>query len=156
MKISFRRRQQGNILLAIIVLLFAIVAIVYVAYKLITSIQKIGPRKLPNEITSIETVKAEAVAALQAELESELPNMQISITAADISLVPAFVPFPDATNGEVIQWTTNTVDWQTVTGTPPGESFADTNQYPYALYRILGETVTPSTNASWRLQRMQQ
>ncbi len=143
-----RRRQQGNFFLALVVIVAAVILIAVLAYHLLKWINKLLPAKPqgnPQGIAqaAVDQVREELIATYT------YPGGSLTIQSIEATVLPAFVPFPDATNGEVIQRTTNWVDWETV-AQPFGEIYADTNLFRQAFYRSYGAAVT---NAGFTLQK---
>ena len=155
MRIPTRRRQQKAWVLVLVVLICAIVVIGWIAYKIFKCINRMPPRRLPDEITEVQKIREDAIADLQAELEAEHPGETVTIQSAEVLFVPVFVPFGTNGGSIVVQRSTNLTDWETLTWLQPGVSFGDTNVFDRAFYRAFdasGQTVTAGTNAGWQLQ----
>lgn len=151
MTIHTNRRSGVTLICVIILFVLFIVFIGTLAYAILKAVGFLHGKNPPPDDTTA-TMTQQAVTDETAALQATHPGETVSVTAVSSTWVTAFVPFGTSAVYSAIERSTNLIDWEVVGSVTQGETFADTNLFPQAFYRMLTLDGSQTTNAPGFMQ----
>jgi len=129
-----RRRETGNILLAVAVIVVAAVVVGYTGWKIYQALSKLGTSVSRQK--QIEDGTEEGKSNIVYQVHQDFPEANVSVQWLSTNLVTSLTPFDPATVAVTIERSTNLVDWEVMARLQPGEVWSDTNApWPAGFYR---------------------